>query len=300
MSKKFYTIMIVPHAAAKFRRVKVSRNFVVMAGGFVGLLLSAGLMFPHFLLKSSQLRASLEKVTLENAELKRANEKFDASLADLRAKLAEFESKANKFALMVGVEDLNAQQQMAAGGSSFDLKGLSPKASASIIEGEINTLRERSGALQDSFRILDMAFQKQALLLSSTPSIFPVRGLMGNGYGWRRDPFTGMRDFHQGLDIVAPLGMKVIAPADGIVTRVGQSGGFGNCVFISHGYGIMTRYGHLSGYSVKVGQRIKRGEPLGLVGTTGRSTGPHLHYEVLVHQRNVDPVKYILEEFKSF
>ena len=292
--------MIVPHAAAKFRRVKVSRNFVVMAGGFVGLLLSAGLMFPHFLLKSSQLRASLEKVTLENAELKRANEKFDASLADLRAKLAEFESKANKFALMVGVEDLNGQQQMAAGGSSFDLKGLSPKASASIIEGEINTLRERSGALQDSFRILDMAFQKQALLLSSTPSIFPVRGLMGNGYGWRRDPFTGMRDFHQGLDIVAPLGMKVIAPADGIVTRVGQSGGFGNCVFISHGYGIMTRYGHLSGYSVKVGQRIKRGEPLGLVGTTGRSTGPHLHYEVLVHQRNVDPVKYILEEFKSF
>ena len=300
MSKKFYTIMIVPHAAAKFRRVKVSRNFVVMAGGFVGLLLSAGLMFPHFLLKSSQLRASLEKVTLENAELKRANEKFDASLADLRAKLAEFESKANKFALMVGVEDLNGQQQMAAGGSSFDLKGLSPKASASIIEGEINTLRERSGALQDSFRILDMAFQKQALLLSSTPSIFPVRGLMGNGYGWRHDPFTGMRDFHQGLDIVAPLGTKVIAPADGIVTRVGQSGGFGNCVFISHGYGIMTRYGHLSGYSVKVGQRIKRGEPLGLVGTTGRSTGPHLHYEVLVHQRNVDPVKYILEEFKSF
>src|SRR5438552_9639521 len=141
MSKKFYTIMIVPHAAAKFRRVKVSRNFVVMAGGFVGLLLSAGLMFPHFLLKSSQLRASLEKVTLENAELKRANEKFDASLADLRAKLAEFESKANKFALMVGVEDLNAQQQMAAGGSSFDLMGLSPKASASIIEGVINTLR---------------------------------------------------------------------------------------------------------------------------------------------------------------
>ncbi len=300
MGKKFYTIMIVPHAAAKFRRLKVSKNFVVMAGCFLGLLVTAGLMFPHFLLKSSQLRTSMEKLTLENAELKKASEKFDASLADLRTKLAEFESKANKFALMVGVEDLNGQQQMAAGGSSFDLKGLSPKASQSIIEGEINTLKERSGALQDSFRILDMAFQKQALLLSSTPSIFPVRGLMGNGYGWRRDPFTGMRDFHQGLDIVAPMGTKVMAPADGIVTRVGQSGGFGNCIFISHGYGIITRFGHLSAFNVKVGQRVKRGDVLALVGSTGRSTGPHLHYEVLVHQRNVDPVKYILEEFKSF
>src|SRR5437867_2338780 len=179
MGKKFYTIMIVPHAAAKFRRLKVSQNFLLMAGGFLGLVFTAGLMFPHFLLKSSQLRATLEKLNVENAELRKANEKFDASLADLRSKLAEFESKASKFAMMVGVEDPSGPQQMAAGGSSFDLKGLSPKASESIIEGEITTLKERSGALQDSFRVLDMAFQKQALLLSSTPSIFPVRGLMG-------------------------------------------------------------------------------------------------------------------------
>jgi murein DD-endopeptidase MepM/ murein hydrolase activator NlpD len=299
MARKFYTIMIVPHATAKFRRLKVSRNFLIMAGCFLGLVFVAGLMFPHFLLKSTQLRASLETLAAENAELRKANERFDSSLSDLRGKLAEFESKATKFALMVGVDDLNGQQ-MAAGGSSFDLRGLPPKASQEVIEGEINTLRERSGVLQDSFRILDMAFQKQALLLSSTPSIFPVRGLMGNGYGWRRDPFTGMRDFHEGLDVVAPVGTKVIAPADGIVTRVGVSGGFGNSVLISHGYGIITRYGHLSASNVRVGQRVKRGDVIATVGTTGRSTGPHLHYEVLVHQRNVDPVKYILEEYRSF
>ncbi|HXH28788.1 MAG TPA: peptidoglycan DD-metalloendopeptidase family protein [Candidatus Polarisedimenticolia bacterium] len=299
MGKKFYTIMIVPHAAAKFRRLKVSRNFLLMAGSFLGVLTIGGLMLPHFLLKSSQLNATLEKLTRENAELKKANEKFDASLADLRSKLSDFETKAAKFALMVGVEDPNAQQ-MGAGGSTFDLKSLSPRASRTVLEGEINTLRERSGALQDSFRTLDMAFQKQSLLLSSTPSIFPVRGLMGNGFGWRRDPFTGMRDFHQGLDIVAPLGTKVMAPADGIVTRVGPAGGFGNSIVISHGYGIITRYGHLSAIGVRVGQRVKRGDIIGNVGTTGRSTGPHLHYEVLVHQHNVDPVKYILEEFRSF
>ncbi|MGH9750722.1 MAG: M23 family metallopeptidase [Candidatus Polarisedimenticolia bacterium] len=298
-SKKFYTIMIVPHAAAKFRRIKVSKNFLVAAGSFLGLLIIAGLMFPHFLLRSSQLRASLNRMGLENAELKKANEKFDESLADLRGRLADFENKAAKFAMMVGVEDLNAQQ-MAAGGSSFDLKGLSPKASQAILEGEIDTLKERSGALQDSFRVLDVAFQKQSLLLSSTPSIYPVRGLLGNGYGWRRDPFTGMRDFHQGLDLVAPLGTKVVAPADGIVTRTGPAGGFGVSIFIAHGYGLITRYGHLSNVNVRVGQRIKRGDVLGSVGSTGRSTGPHLHYEVLVHQRTVDPFKYILEEYRSF
>ena len=299
MSKKFYTIMIVPHAAAKFRRLKVSKNFLIAAGSFVGVLLIAGLLSPHLLLKTSQLRSTLDKLRLENAELKKANDKFDTSLAELRGRLAEFESKATKLALMVGVDDLNGQQ-MAAGGSSFDLRGLTPKTSQAVLEGEINTLKERTGVLQDSFRILDMAFQKQALLLSSTPSIYPVRGLMGNGFGWRRDPFTGMRDFHQGLDVVAPLGTRVVAPADGIVTRAGPSGGFGNSIFLSHGYGIMTRYGHLQSFNVRVGQRVKRGDVIGTIGTTGRSTGPHLHYEVLVHQRTVDPGKYILEEYRSF
>jgi murein DD-endopeptidase MepM/ murein hydrolase activator NlpD len=299
MAKKFYTIMVVPHAAAKFRRIKLSKNFVLVSSVFVGALVVAGLLFPHFFLKATQMRASLENLALENAELRKANQKVDASLADLRGKLQEFETKASKFALMVGVEDANSQP-LAAGGSSFDLRSLPQAASQSIIEGEIGTLKERSGALDDSFRVLDMAFQKQALLLSSTPSIFPVRGLMGNGYGWRRDPFTGMRDFHQGLDLVAPPGTKVVAPADGIVTRVGPAGGFGNSVFVSHGYGIMTRFGHLMAPMVKVGQRVKRGDVIATVGSTGRSTGPHLHYEVLVHQRNVDPAKYILEESKTF
>jgi len=299
MARKFYTIMIVPHATAKFRRVRVSKNLLIAGGTFLAILVTAGLMVPHFLLRTTRLSASVRQMTEENSALRKANERFDASLTDLRTKLSDIETKAAKFALMVGVED-PAPQQLAAGGSSFDLTGLQPRQAETIIEGEIRTLRERSGALQDSFRVLDTAFQKQALLLSSTPSIYPVRGLLGNGFGWRRDPFTGMRDFHQGLDIVAPIGTKVVAPADGIVTRVGPAGGFGLSVFISHGFGIVTRYGHLSGASARVGQRVKRGAPIGSTGSTGRSTGPHLHYEVLVHQRSIDPIKYILEESKVF
>jgi murein DD-endopeptidase MepM/ murein hydrolase activator NlpD len=277
----------------------VSRNLLIAAASLVGVLSICGLLIPNLLWTTSSLRASLTQSQRENAELRGTNERFDASISDLRDKLANIESKATKFALMVGVEDV-APPQLAAGGSSFDVQGLAPKASAPILQGEIDTLRNRSGQLESSFQVLDTAFQKQALTLSSTPSIFPVRGLLGNGYGWRRDPFTGIRDFHKGLDIIAPLGTKVVAPADGIVTRVGRAGGFGKSVLLSHGQGIVTRYGHLQATQVKVGQRVKRGESIATVGSTGRSTGAHLHYEVLVHRRHLDPVKYIVEEYKTF
>ena len=299
MADKFYTIMIVPHAAAKFRRIRVSRNLLIAAGGVIGLLSLCGLLFPHLLWTTTSLRATLAQSQRENEELRDTNKRFDASITDLRGKLSDIESKAAKFALMVGVEDV-AAPQLAAGGSSFDLQGLAPRASAPILQGEIDTLRERSGQLESSFQVLDTVFQKQALTLSSTPSIFPVRGLLGNGYGWRRDPFTGIRDFHKGLDIIAPPGTQVVAPADGIITRVGRAGGFGNSVLISHGQGIVSRFGHLQSAQVKVGQRVKRGETIATVGSTGRSTGPHLHYEILVHQRHVDPVNYIIEEYKTF
>src|SRR5262249_4654368 len=164
MNKKFYTIMIVPHAAAKFRRIKVSRNFVVAAGCFLGLVFTAGLMFPHYLLRSSQLAASLRRMLQENLGQLKSDEEFGEALGDLQSRLAEFETKATKFAMMAGVDDPQSQQ-LAAGGSSFDLKGLSPKASQAVIEAEINTLKERSGALQDTFHVIDMAFQKQSLLL---------------------------------------------------------------------------------------------------------------------------------------
>ena len=304
MSKKFYTIMVVPHATAKFRRIRVSRNLLLVGGGLLLALVTAGLMFPHYLLKATRLRASVAEMDRQNGELRKANEKFDASLTDLRAKLAEIETKAAKFAMMVGVEDIATPMTLAtagAGGGSFpDLRGLAPQQAETLIEGEITTLRERSGAIQDSFRVLDTAFQKQALVLASTPSIYPVRGLLGNGFGWRRDPFTGMRDFHQGLDIVAPVGTRVVAPADGIVTRAGPAGGFGLSVFVSHGYGLVTRYGHLSSTTARVGQRVRRGDAIATTGSTGRSTGPHLHYEVLVYQKSVDPLRYILEESKAF
>jgi murein DD-endopeptidase MepM/ murein hydrolase activator NlpD len=121
-----------------------------------------------------------------------------------------------------------------------------------------------------------------------------VDGWKTSSFGYRRSPFTGRRELHKGLDIAAPNGSPIIAPADGVVTYSARKGLMGNMISIKHGYGLLTRYGHLSKMLKKKGEKVERGEIIALVGSTGRSTGPHLHYEVRLNGVPVNPEKYIL------
>ncbi len=132
------------------------------------------------------------------------------------------------------------------------------------------------------------------------PSLLPVPGLIGGGFGWRRDPFTGAKQFHRGVDLSAPTGTLVFAPADGIVLAAERESGYGNVLTVSHGDGMVTRYGHLARFKVKPGHEVRRGDAIAVVGSTGRATGPHLHYEVLLEGRQVDPMAYILDEGAGF
>jgi murein DD-endopeptidase MepM/ murein hydrolase activator NlpD len=132
-------------------------------------------------------------------------------------------------------------------------------------------------------------------ILASTPSIWPVKGWVTSGFGNRTSPFTGKKQFHAGIDISNKKGTPIVAPADGVVTFAGRRGSFGNMVMINHGHGLVTRYGHLSKFEVKVGQKVKRGQKIARVGNTGRSSGPHLHYEVLMSGVPTNPRYYILD-----
>jgi murein DD-endopeptidase MepM/ murein hydrolase activator NlpD len=297
--RKFYTIMIVPHAAERSRRIKVSKDLVTVAASVLGMLVLSGALLPHFVIRTTYLGWLTSRLESQNAQLKKTTEEIDVSLGDLRRKMAEFETRATEMGTALGVANLPLTPQAAAGGG-LDLTALPPMEGARFVEGELKVLKERSDGLQDTLRVLDAAYQKQAAFLASTPSILPVRGLYGNGYGWRKDPFTGERDFHQGLDIAAAPGTKVLAPADGIVTMAGPTGGYGNFLVISHGYGMVTHYGHLQRFNVRPGDRVHRGDVIAFVGSTGRSTGPHLHYEIVVHQHTVDPTRYILDDFGTF
>ena len=298
-NRKFYTIMIVPHAAEKSRRMKVSKNFVLVMGVTLAALLLSGVLLPHFVLRTTYLSWVTSRLSRQNEELKKTTEEIDLALGDLRRKMTDFESRTSEMGLVLGVARLPLSQRTPAGGG-LSLRNLEPVDGARFVQRELKVLESRTQELQQSLEAMQPAFQKQVAFLASTPSILPVRGLYGNGYGWRRDPFTGERDFHQGLDIAAAPGTKVVAPADGIVTMAGPTGGYGNFLVISHGYGMVTHYGHLQKFMVRPGQRVHRGEVIGMVGSTGRSTGPHLHYEVVVHQRAVDPTRYILDDFRTY
>ncbi len=138
------------------------------------------------------------------------------------------------------------------------------------------------------------ALHQQKDLLSSTPSIWPAQGWVSSDFGYRSSPFTGQREFHKGLDISAPEGTPIYAPASGKVTFTGRDGGYGITMVIDHGRGITTRYAHLQRYIADEETKVSRGELIGYVGNTGRSTGPHLHYEVRLNNMPVNPKRYIL------
>jgi len=285
MAERSYTIMIVPGSRAKLFRIRVRRSILlgIVAAGCFGLLSAA--VLPFIYLNAQKRLDALVSLREENHTLKQTTRE----ITSLREQVAYFENKAAKFAIMAGVEDLPSSQGV--GGLKQDL---APEATE--YNDDLDNLKERSGVLKSSFDMLEKVYQDQSLLLSSTPSIAPVKGMVSYGFAWRKDPFTGQRAFHNGLDIVAPRGTPIRAPADGVVTKAGREKGYGNVIYISHGNGLTSRYAHLDGFAVKPGQEVGRGELIGYVGNTGRSLGAHLHYEILVNNTKVDPVQYILDD----
>jgi len=162
------------------------------------------------------------------------------------------------------------------------------------LETDLVALQLDATRQEQSFQELSEAIEQRRARWASTPSIWPVKGWLTSGFGRRISPFTGHPAMHKGIDISVPENTPFVAPANGVVTYAGWDGGLGNAIKIDHGYGYRTIYGHLAKIHVKTGQRVKRGEVIGLVGNTGLSTGPHLHYQVVVNLVPTNPLRYIL------
>jgi len=161
---------------------------------------------------------------------------------------------------------------------------------------QLDSLDKKVKAQEQEARALKSYFEDQQALLASAPSIWPVRGWVTSDYSVRLDPYTGERVMHEGIDVATAMGTPVRAPADGTVVFAGLEGGYGHVLVLDHGYGLKTRFGHLLRIDVKPGEKVKRGQFIAAVGNTGRSTGPHLHYEVRVNGVADNPRKFILEE----
>jgi murein DD-endopeptidase MepM/ murein hydrolase activator NlpD len=162
------------------------------------------------------------------------------------------------------------------------------------MHSQVKTVSSALDVQKDNFLSLLKKLEVKRNILAATPSIRPVEGWVTSRFGYRKSPFTNRKEFHKGLDIATRNGTPIIAPADGMVTYTGGKGLMGNMMTINHGYGMLTRYGHLHKFLKKKGEKVQRGETIALVGNTGKSTGPHLHYEVHLNGVPVNPEKYIL------
>jgi murein DD-endopeptidase MepM/ murein hydrolase activator NlpD len=278
-----YTLLLLEDERSRFRKLRVSRNFVFAVSALVGTVGLAGLHVPQLLLETRARSAEVTRLEEENARLVAERERFETALLEVSGQLDAFEVQAREIAHELGVDPLPPSS----GGPSSDGAGVN------WFEEDLDALARRTEQLDDSFHGIDAAYRERKRLLDATPSIMPVHGRFSHGFGWRADPITGEREFHQGIDIVAPTGSVVRASADGIVASTGRNAGYGKTVDVSHGLGWSTRYGHLSEISVLPGQRVRRGDILGGVGSTGRSTGPHLHYEIFRDGKRVDPTPYL-------
>jgi len=283
MGRKYNTIIFVPHARAKFRKLKVASSVLWASGAALGALLVLAVVFGSLFFVSIRRDRRYRATLAENARLKSSAEKMTTRLTDLSRKLDDFEERTRKLAIVAGLPALADNGRGGTGGALPD------SASGAL------DLQERGRSLGERLAGLEKKLAQQNALLANTPSIEPVPGLITCGFGERSDPFTEEPAFHTGIDISSPRGHAIVASAGGTVVRAGWVNGYGRCVEVAHGLGLRTLYGHLDEIHVIEGQHVSRGEAIGVVGTTGRSTGPHLHYEVRLDNRAVNPLPYILD-----
>lgn len=289
MATDHHTIIFVPHARARLRKWRVSTLQIRIAAISL-LVLTCGAAFISWAYFNTTVdRAQIAHLEEENKNLRDTNRSFEDSIRRLEGQLASYEDRTRQLAIVAGLSELSINDDEA--GIGGDPLHLDPATG----RYDLSALEDRAGTLSGRLDEVDEQLEERSLRISSTPAISPVRGILTSGFGHRRDPVHRGRAFHQGIDIAASRGYPVRATADGLVIRTGRIGGLGKAVYVSHGFGITTRYGHLSEILVKPGQKIHRGDSLGTVGNTGRSTGYHLHYEVHVDGRPVNPLPYILD-----
>lgn len=230
----------------------------------------------------------------ENLKLKEEVNHLKLNTRKLNNLLNQLLESNNRLRLAAGLDPVPRELALMGMGGNIEELPLEKKNDLEYTKAEIDRLLNLAKFQLESFSEVSKKLEENERIREHTPSIVPTAGYFTSGFGLRRDPFTGQIAFHEGLDIAAPVGTPVVAPASGIVIAVKWDSGFGLYIEIDHGLGIVTRYAHLLRARVSPGQYVKRGDIIAYVGNSGRSTAPHLHYEVRINDKPINPVMYII------
>jgi len=301
-----FHIVVFPGATSHPRRFSIKRRTVKIL--LVGVLLASiveALFLVQYMTRTGELW-ELETLRSEAAQHRQQATALSSSLEDLRKQLSNMREVNIRIRMMLGLDPPKVPQSpLGLGGKEESNAVLQPGGMGGEREPLARMtvqLQQKLAWLQDEAALQERYLKELTGIVSerrgqwaATPSIWPVRGWVSSGFGHRISPFTGRDTMHSGVDITAPLRTPVLAPAAGTIHFAGIEAGLGNTVTLSHGYGMKTVYGHMDKIKVMTGQTVRRGDVIGWVGSTGLSTGPHLHYEVEIKGAYVDPLKYIID-----
>ena len=275
---RVYTFLISPPSrTSKIRQLSIDKNLLraaasVLVFTFLLMIYGAVRLGQHEALNLKYL-----SVRAENESLKQANDAYENSYARLKGQISYIEDMSKELARKARMEHSPEIDELVGIGG--------PE--------KVVALDKAANQLERDVRHINDHLRSDILRMASIPRGLPVNGYVTDGFGMRRNPFNGEgREVHEGLDIAVDFGTPVTATADGLVIYASPHAGYGNLVIVYHSNGITTRYGHLSRITVEAGQRVKRGDQVGNAGSTGRSTGPHVHYEIRENDQSVDPLRY--------
>lgn len=290
MQKRFYTLVFAHDARGQLRRLRLPGYLIHLI--VVAALVGAGMIavgvasYVHLLLKITDYN----QIRAEREQLRQQNEALRSNYTQTQRRLDSLESLANEVAVSYGLLRLH---QTPFGTVEDDTPALTPFEEFRDSLARFRFLRHHATALTLYASGVRPFRGQDWTQLSYTPSLWPVRGRLISRFGDRLDPFNGEGSFHPGVDISTEYGREVRVAADGFVVAVGRRKGYGRVVVVDHGGGITTWYAHLSAYRAHVGQAMQRGDVIGYVGTSGRATGPHLHYEVRLYNAPLNPWRFL-------
>lgn len=304
MAERKWTFVVVPHGSGASTRLQISTAVLKMVTGGAAALLLGALVFGYVTVSRQVDHTRSVQLERENALLAEELGRLHGQLNTLNDTLDKLALRDSRYRVLANLDPIDPQVLEAGIGGPTE-PGYDDELSEAGVLGhratevrvDLNAMIRRANMLSTSFDEAMDSLASHASQLRATPSIMPTQGWLSSGFkAMRMHPILNYARPHRGIDVTAPKGTPILAPADGIVRSAGWGSGFGNVVTINHGYGVVTKYAHASKIMVKRGQRVKRGEVIALVGKTGLATAPHLHYEVHVKGRAVDPRKYVLPE----
>jgi murein DD-endopeptidase MepM/ murein hydrolase activator NlpD len=263
-------------------------------------------LFDYYNLKTAFMNTNVLKAQISNQIKETDNQRkqiqlFADDINQLKAKLVDLNAFEKKIRIIANIEKNLAQENLFGVGGSIpedldvSLKLKDPHNSLiREMHDQTDQLKLATKTQKEDFSSLFDQLKSQRNLLACTPAVRPTQGWITSRFGYRTSPFTGLREFHKGLDIATRKGTPIRTTADGVISSITRKGLLGKVIVINHGHGMMTRYAHINEALKKQGDQVKRGEEIATVGNSGRTTGPHLHYEVILNGLPVNPEKYIL------